>query len=130
MGLRPLARMEIGSCSGSDPWGSASAAFKRIFDIACDYTSCRREKEQELTPPGIRSVAPLHRWAIRHSLASTSCIASTPRDWQNSPIAGPNPSRGVKYASSGEDSCAWRPCICDLGLLARRGGMSAHLGHP
>src|SRR5688572_17886843 len=34
MGFRPMARIEIGSCSGSGQGSSAAAAFRRIFDIA------------------------------------------------------------------------------------------------
>src|SRR4030042_4111510 len=34
MGFRPMARIEMGSCSGSGEESSAAGAFRRIFDIA------------------------------------------------------------------------------------------------
>src|SRR6476646_5157989 len=44
MGLRPMARMETGNCSGSGEVGSAPAALTRIFDITWNYTSGLRDK--------------------------------------------------------------------------------------
>src|SRR6476661_374523 len=131
MGFRPIARIEMGSCSGSGVGSSAAAAFTRIFDIAFKLYIGLAGKRARPCPDERRCDFVASR-AIRHTLSTTSLVARAPPDWQKRRYCGPDSSLGLgeKYASICEDYCACHPCISGMGAASRGGWLSGYLGDP